>query len=254
MTHRLLAATDGSALPSNPGPSGWAYVLAGRDGQVARTVSAHLGWGTNNQAELTAIRELLRATEGPVTIRSDSQYAINCLTKWVRGWRRNGWKDSRKNPVKNRELIEETAQLMEGRDVELTWVKAHQVDGDPLNAAADEAANAAAREGAVEVVDDTAPCPDCGACAAGDAGLYACGCGRIFEAVPTVPAARSSRSGAAKARDSSTAKRGRVATVKAKFPGRCRCGRSYEREAMIAKNSDGWGHVDCAASTADRDA
>lgn len=72
MTHRLLAAIDGTALPSNAGPSGWAYVLAGRDGQVARTVSGHLGWGTNNQAELTAIRETLRATEGRITIRSDA--------------------------------------------------------------------------------------------------------------------------------------------------------------------------------------
>lgn len=55
------------------------------------------------------------------------------------------------------------------------------MDGDPLNAAADDAANAAAREDKVEVVDDTAPCPDCGASATGDAGLYACECDRIFE-------------------------------------------------------------------------
>lgn len=259
MTDRQLAATDGATLPTNPGPSGWAYVLAGPDGQVAQTVSAPMGWGTNNQAELTAIREVLKATEGPITIRSDSEYAINCLTKWLDGWRRRGWKNSKKQPVMNRELIDETARLMEGRDVQLTWVRAHQVGGDSLNAAADEAANTAARDCAAESVDETVPCPDCGSSVTGDAGLYACSCGRIFEAAPMdgspsrpTAAAGLPRARAGGARSKSGTKPARVATVKAKFPGRCHCGRPDEPGEMISKNPDGWGHLDCMASTTGR--
>ena len=51
--------------------------------------------------------EALRAHPGSedLVIETDSQYAINCSTKWVQGWKRNGWKNSQKKPVKNADLI-----------------------------------------------------------------------------------------------------------------------------------------------------
>lgn len=64
--------------------------------------------GTNQIGELCAVLEALRAHPGPepLLIESDSQYAINCSTKWVKGWKKNGWKNSQKKPVKNKELIQ----------------------------------------------------------------------------------------------------------------------------------------------------
>lgn len=172
----LLAATDGAALPTNPGPCAWGYVLADAEENVTHTASGYLGWGTNNIGELAAIQKVLAATEGPITIRSDSQYAINCLTKWAPGWRRNGWRTGKKSggkPVANRELIEDILAHMDGRNVDLVWVRGHNTDR--LNHAADRAANDAATRqighGDVDPEPDSTPCPDGGHHVTADAGL-----------------------------------------------------------------------------------
>jgi hypothetical protein len=102
--------------------------------------------------------------------------------------------------------------------------------------------------------------PIYGSSVTGDASMYACRCGRTFEAAPMAeppirPAAAAAglpRARAGKARSNSGTKPARAATVKAKFPGRCRCGRSYEPGETISKNPDGWGHLDCVASTTGR--
>lgn len=114
-------------------------------------VSAHC-WGcgnaaraTNNQMELTAIREaLLNAPETAteILIRSDSRYSIDALTKWVHGWRRRGWKTADGKDVANRELIEEILVLSATRRVRYEWVRGH--DGDEWNEAADAHARGAA--------------------------------------------------------------------------------------------------------------
>lgn len=140
MPERIIAATDGSCEP-NPGPCAWAYVIADADGQPARTAAGALGHGSNQVAELAAVLAVLEDTTGPLTVYADSSYAIKCLTTWLPNWRRNGWLNSSKNPVSNRHLIERAAELMEGRDVRLEWVRGH--NGHPLNEAADRAAKAA---------------------------------------------------------------------------------------------------------------
>lgn len=144
---RLVVATDGSAL-SNPGPAGWAWAATAPGGGTPQVWAAGpLGTNTNNVAELTALRELLRAVPAsvPLEVRADSQYVINCVTEWIHGWRRRGWKTAAGAPVKNRDLIVEIDALLAGRDVVFRWVKAHQArGGDPLNEFVDEAARAAA--------------------------------------------------------------------------------------------------------------
>ena len=85
----IVAAADGSAL-GNPGPAGWAWYVD--DDRWAAG-----GWpsATNNQGELTAVLQLLRATKAtgePLHILCDSQYAINACTTWLAGWKRKGWR------------------------------------------------------------------------------------------------------------------------------------------------------------------
>ncbi|WP_242689720.1 RNase H family protein [Bifidobacterium imperatoris] len=98
--------------------------------------------GTNQIGELCAVLEALRAHPGsePLLIESDSQYAINCSTTWVKGWKRNGWKNSQKKPVKNVELIKAIDAEISRRPgpVNFKWVKGHA--GNAGNELVDELA------------------------------------------------------------------------------------------------------------------
>ena len=135
----IIAAADGSAL-GNPGPAGWAWYVD--DGRWAAG-----GWpeSTNNRGELTAVLELLRATAHTgedLLIQADSQYVINSLTRWMKGWKRRGWRKADGRPVLNDDLMKELDAALTGRAVRFEWVRGHV--GHPLNEAADSRARAAA--------------------------------------------------------------------------------------------------------------
>lgn len=133
----IRAAADGSAL-GNPGPAGWAWY-------VDDSCWAAGGWkhATNNQAELTAVLQLFRATahlSDDLLILCDSQYVINCVTKWMPGWKRKGWRKADGKPVLNVELLREIDAVLVGRTYRFEWVKGHA--NHPLNEAADSRARA----------------------------------------------------------------------------------------------------------------
>jgi ribonuclease HI len=135
--------TDGSASP-NPGPGGWGALLVSR-GQIVSHSSGQEAHTTNNRMELAAIAAGLHlvpaGTLTVVTLHSDSSYAVQALTTWVHGWRRNGWR-TRNGPVKNQDLLEAALDALQARPgVTLKWVKAHV--GDRWNEAADQLANQA---------------------------------------------------------------------------------------------------------------
>jgi ribonuclease HI len=133
----ITAAADGSSL-SNPGPAGWAWYVD--DDRWAAGGWAH---GTNNMGELMAVLDLLRQTHGEeLRVLCDSQYAINCATKWIPGWKRRGWRKADGQPVMNVELLKELDKELSGRTVTFDWVKGHA--GHSLNEKADELARAAA--------------------------------------------------------------------------------------------------------------
>jgi len=136
----IIAAADGSAL-GNPGPAGWAWYIDDSRWRCG-------GWkrGTNNQGELTAVLDLLRQTahsDEPLHILCDSQYVINSVTKWMKGWKRKGWKKADGKPVLNVEVMKALDQAMQGREVTFEWVKGHA--GHELNEKADALANGAAK-------------------------------------------------------------------------------------------------------------
>ena len=91
--------------------------------------------------ELTAVIEGLRALTKPcdVTLHVDSTYVMNGVTKWVAGWKRNGWRTGDKKPVKNQELWEALDAEVARHTVTWVWVKGHA--GDPGNERADQLAN-----------------------------------------------------------------------------------------------------------------
>lgn len=229
MVERIIAACDG-ASKGNPGPAAWAWVVAGVDGEVDRWEAGPLGRATNNVAELTALRELLEATDpaAPLEVRMDSQYAMKAVTTWLPGWRRKGWKTAAGTPVANRDLVVAIDGLLAVRDVTFVHTPAHQVDGDPLNAAADRAASHTARtqQPAGSAAGCALPPPETAEAPAGTRPRR------------SAPARRSPAAGSPRA------------SVKAKFPGRCRCGRPYAKGETITKNTDGWGHPACATADA----
>ncbi|MDX3381970.1 ribonuclease HI [Streptomyces niveiscabiei] len=227
MRERLVAACDG-ASKGNPGPAAWAWVVSDDAATPARWEAGPLGRATNNVAELTALERLLTATDPavPLEVRMDSQYAMKAVTTWLPGWKRNGWKTSGGKPVANQELVVRIDELLGGRTVEFRYVAAHQVDGDPLNDFADRAASQAAvvQEAAGSEFGSPEPPPSSMTPSSGGGGAR-----RGGKPAARKPAGSSSR------------------TIKAKFPGRCLCGRSYAAGEDIAKNAQGWGHPECRA-------
>lgn len=132
----IVVSTDGSALGNPNGSMGWAWAdhadASGNAHEHHHTGNADAGGatnGTNQIGELCAVLEALRAHPGsePLTIESDSQYAINCATTWIHGWKKNGWKNSKNEPVKNAELIRAINAEITKREgaVKFVWVKGH---------------------------------------------------------------------------------------------------------------------------------
>ncbi|QNN66093.1 ribonuclease HI [Sphingomonas rhizophila] len=122
--------TDG-ACKGNPGPGGWAALL--RSGNREQEISGGETPTTNNRMELMAAIEGLRALKKPcrVALTTDSAYVRDGITKWIHGWRRNGWRTADKKPVKNADLWQSLLEAVEPHRVEWHWVKAH--DGHPEN-------------------------------------------------------------------------------------------------------------------------
>jgi ribonuclease HI len=138
----IVMYTDG-ACSGNPGPGGWGAILIenGRE----RELSGGENPTTNQRMELTAPLEGLRSLAGHrrVAIYSDSAYVINCFRdKWYERWRKNGWINSQRKPVDNRDLWEPLIALaLEHHEV--SWHKVAGHSGDPLNDRADALARAA---------------------------------------------------------------------------------------------------------------
>ncbi|MGN9815607.1 ribonuclease H family protein [Streptomyces sp. SD11] len=233
MAERVIAACDG-ASKGNPGPAGWAWVVGDGTGTPTEWEAGPLGTATNNVAELTALERLLTAVDPdvPLEIRMDSQYAMKAVTTWLPGWKRKGWKTAAGKPVANQELVVRIDELLDGRSVEFRYVPAHQVDGDPLNDFADRAASQAAFVQKPAGSEQGSPEPP-----KSPAAKKAAPAKKRTSASSSSPASSSARTSSS----SSSSSR----TLKAKFPGRCRCGRSYAAGETIAKNPDGWGHPEC---------
>ena len=138
---RVEIATDG-ACKGNPGPGGWGAVI--RSGGREKELSGGDPMTTNNRMELTAVIEALNALKRPcaVALSTDSRYVMDGLTKWIHGWRKNGWKTAAKQPVKNAELWQALVEATARHKISWEWVKGHA--GHPDNERADKLASDAA--------------------------------------------------------------------------------------------------------------
>ena len=109
-------------------------------GEHVKKISTPLGIGTNNIAELSSVLIGLRALKERcnVTIYSDSQYTIDCITKYYKSWEKKGFVTQNKGVVKNKELIQELYKETQKHHV--TWVKVKSHSGIEMNDLADKLA------------------------------------------------------------------------------------------------------------------
>lgn len=122
---KVTIYTDG-ACSGNPGPGGWGAVLMHNDN--IKEISGYNKNTTNNIMEITAVIEALKLLkyECEVEIYSDSAYVVNAFKqKWIENWKKNNWKTSNKEDVKNKELWEELDRLVSMHKVKFIKVKGH---------------------------------------------------------------------------------------------------------------------------------
>ena len=140
---RVGVFTDG-ACSGNPGPGGWGAILRW-NGTEKELMGGELET-TNNRMEMMAAIAALESLKRPVHVdlHTDSTYLRDGITRWIHGWKRNGWKTAAKKPVKNVDLWQRLEAALEPHEVEWHWVKGHA--GHPENERADELARLALRQ------------------------------------------------------------------------------------------------------------
>jgi ribonuclease HI len=128
------------ACSGNPGPGGFAAIL--RNGANEKIVSGGETLTTNNRMELMGVISAIEALKRPCRARvtSDSSYVIKGMTEWIHAWMKNGWRNSQKKDVLNRDLWERLLLAVAGHDVEWVWIKGH--NGHIENERCDELARA----------------------------------------------------------------------------------------------------------------
>lgn len=125
MNKEVIIYTDG-ACSGNPGPGGWGTILMYKD--TKKEISGYKKDTTNNVMEITAVIEGLKLLKEPckVQIYSDSAYVVNAFNQhWLENWIKKNWQNSKKEPVKNKELWLELYALVKQHEVEFIKVKGH---------------------------------------------------------------------------------------------------------------------------------
>ncbi|MGC1359106.1 MAG: ribonuclease HI [Xanthobacteraceae bacterium] len=140
----VIIHTDG-ACSGNPGPGGWAAILAFGDHEKELKGGELLT--TNNRMELMAAIAALEALKRPcrVDLHTDSQYLRNGITSWITKWKQNGWRTADKKPVKNADLWRRLDTALSNHEIRWHWVRGHS--GHDIN----ERADALARQAIAEI-------------------------------------------------------------------------------------------------------
>jgi ribonuclease HI len=139
----VVIYTDG-ACSGNPGPGGWGAILTW--GDKCKEISGGEATTTNNRMELMAAISALETLTRPsrVELHTDSVYLKDGITRWIHGWKKNGWRTADKKPVKNAELWQRLDEAQRVHDIDWRWVKGHA--GHAENERADELARLALAE------------------------------------------------------------------------------------------------------------
>ena len=144
MSENIQIYTDGACL-GNPGKGGWGAILIYKEHQ--KKIFGGEKETTNNRMEIQAVIEALKALKKPskIDLYTDSTYVKDGITKWISGWKRNGWRTANRTPVKNSDLWQILESETIKHQIEWIWVKGHS--GNHFNEIVDKLA----REGAESI-------------------------------------------------------------------------------------------------------
>lgn len=126
-THRRVELYTDGACSGNPGPGGWAYILKDPESGREREASGGEPSTTNNRMELISVIEGLRSLSRPcrVELYSDSQYVVNGLREWLDQWKARGWRNVKRQTVKNIELWRQLDELRQTHEIHCHWIRGH---------------------------------------------------------------------------------------------------------------------------------
>ncbi len=118
--------TDGSSR-GNPGPGGWGAIVINEKLDLCTESGCGQPDTTNNRMELEAAINALESVEknSENIVYTDSSYLINGITKWVHGWRKNGWKTKTKDEVLNKDLWLRLLKACENKKIDFKYVGGH---------------------------------------------------------------------------------------------------------------------------------
>ena len=139
---RFIATDGGYRSSTNIGA--WAFVV---EGDISIVDFGTEEGTTNQKMELKAIIEALKYAKNnfpneEIGILSDSAYCVNGMNqRWFDKWVLNKLLNSKKEPVKNKELWQELIELDKEMNVKYVKIKGH--NGDELNEIADFEVNRA---------------------------------------------------------------------------------------------------------------
>lgn len=124
MSEKLEIYTDGACL-GNPGRGGWGAILIYKEHQ--KKISGGVKETTNNRMEMQAVIEALKQLKKPsnINLYTDSTYVKDGITKWINGWKKNGWRTANRKPVKNADLWQILEAETLKHQIEWIWVKGH---------------------------------------------------------------------------------------------------------------------------------
>lgn len=144
MNGRIQIYTDGACL-GNPGRGGWGAILIYKEHQ--KKIFGGEKETTNNRMEIRAVIEALKILKksSQITLYTDSIYVKDGITKWIHGWKKNGWRNANRKPVKNSDLWQMLEDETVKHEIEWIWVKGHS--GNYFNEIVDKLA----REGAESI-------------------------------------------------------------------------------------------------------
>ena len=134
---KIQIYTDG-ACSGNPGIGGWGAILI--YGTTKKEMFDGENNTTNNKMELTAVIRALECLKETceIDLYTDSKYVKDGITQWIYSWKRNNWKNSKKEEVKNKDLWQKLDELSQTHKINWFWVKGHE--DNEINNRADELA------------------------------------------------------------------------------------------------------------------
>lgn len=144
MSETIEIYTDG-ACSGNPGPGGWGAVLLYKE--HSKEISGGEKDTTNNRMELKAVIEALRAVKksaADIVVYTDSKYVQHGISEWIHSWKKNGWKNAGKKPIKNADLWKELDEEAAKHNIKWMWVRGH--NGNKYNEIADKLACGAVKK------------------------------------------------------------------------------------------------------------